>query len=82
MSIQTVHRGSFIQRQYPRNSLKHKVHVIAHTERAFMTIAAVDPNMSVTEAFRVADDVLRSGVRGISDIITVGTRAFKGLSGF
>ncbi len=25
----------------------------------------------VTEAFRVADDVLRQGVRGISDIITV-----------
>ncbi|GAB4813633.1 hypothetical protein N2152v2_000679 [Parachlorella kessleri] len=32
---------------------------------------AVDPNMPVTEAFRVADDVLRQGVRGISDIITV-----------
>ena len=27
--------------------------------------------MPVTEAFRVADDVLRQGVRGISDIITV-----------
>ncbi|KAL0036003.1 hypothetical protein WJX77_011061 [Trebouxia sp. C0004] len=32
---------------------------------------AVDANMPVTEAFRVADDVLRQGVRGISDIITV-----------
>lgn len=32
---------------------------------------AVDPNLPVTEAFRVADDVLRQGVRGISDIITV-----------
>ncbi|DBA74276.1 TPA: hypothetical protein ACH3X1_011057 [Trebouxia sp. C0004] len=31
---------------------------------------AVDANMPVTEAFRVADDVLRQGVRGISDIIT------------
>jgi len=31
----------------------------------------VDANMPVTEAFRVADDVLRQGVRGISDIITV-----------
>ncbi|RMZ57026.1 hypothetical protein APUTEX25_002258 [Auxenochlorella protothecoides] len=30
-------------------------------------LAAVDPNLPVTEAFRVADD----GVRGISDIITV-----------
>lgn len=27
--------------------------------------------MPVTEAFKVADDVLRQGVRGISDIITV-----------
>jgi len=32
---------------------------------------AVDPNLPVTEAFRVADDVLRQGVRGISDIITI-----------
>ena len=31
---------------------------------------AVDPAMPVTDAFRVADDVLRQGVRGISDIIT------------
>jgi hypothetical protein len=36
--------------------------------------AAVDANMPVTEAFRVADDVLRQGVRGISDIITVRRR--------
>ena len=33
--------------------------------------AAVDANVPVGEAFRVADDVLRQGVRGISDIITV-----------
>lgn len=32
---------------------------------------AVDPHLPVTEAFRVADDVLRQGVRGISDIITI-----------
>lgn len=32
---------------------------------------AVDANLPVTEAFRVADEVLRQGVRGISDIITV-----------
>ena len=36
-----------------------------------MLPAAVDAAMPVTEAFRVADDVLRQGVRGISDIITV-----------
>ena len=31
----------------------------------------MDPNLPLSEAFKVADDVLRSGVRGISDIITV-----------
>ena len=31
----------------------------------------MDANVPVTEAFKVADDVLRQGVRGISDIITV-----------
>lgn len=34
-------------------------------------LAAVSPNASVTEAFNLADDILRQGVRGISDIITV-----------
>ena len=34
-------------------------------------LTAVDRNTPVTEAFRVADDILRQGVRGISDIITV-----------
>ncbi|KAI8472295.1 MAG: plastid division protein FtsZ2 [Monoraphidium minutum] len=34
-------------------------------------LQAVDSNLPLGEAFRVADDVLRSGVRGISDIITV-----------
>lgn len=34
-------------------------------------LSAVDASLPVTEAFRVADDVLRQGVRGISDIITV-----------
>ena len=34
-------------------------------------LQAVDPNLPLSEAFKVADDVLRSGVRGISDIITV-----------
>lgn len=32
---------------------------------------AVDANVPVTDAFKVADDVLRQGVRGISDIITI-----------
>jgi cell division protein FtsZ len=34
-------------------------------------LETVDANLPMTEAFKAADDVLRSGVRGISDIITV-----------
>jgi len=34
-------------------------------------LKAVDSNMPVTDAFKMADDVLRQGVKGISDIITV-----------
>ena len=34
-------------------------------------LATVAQNTAMTEAFRFADDVLRQGVRGISDIITV-----------
>lgn len=36
-------------------------------------LTAVSPNTPVTEAFNLADDILRQGVRGISDIITVRT---------
>ncbi|KAK1300968.1 hypothetical protein QJS10_CPB13g01589 [Acorus calamus] len=34
-------------------------------------LTAVSPSTPVTEAFNLADDILRQGVRGISDIITV-----------
>eukprot|EP00899_Mesostigma_viride_P012141 jgi/Mesvir1/20928/Mv07999-RA.1 len=34
-------------------------------------LTAVSENTPVTEAFNLADDILRQGVRGISDIITV-----------
>ena len=34
-------------------------------------LSAVEKNTPVTEAFRIADDILRQGVRGISDIITL-----------
>lgn len=34
-------------------------------------LTAVSPNTPVTEAFNLADDILRQGVRGISDIILV-----------
>ncbi len=31
----------------------------------------MDSNVPIKEAFKMADDVLRHGVKGISDIITV-----------
>ena len=34
-------------------------------------LEVVSPNTSIVEAFRVADDVLRQGVQGITDLITV-----------
>eukprot|EP00894_Picocystis_sp_ML_P004904 jgi/Pico_ML_1/55421/g1107.t1 len=34
-------------------------------------LSTVDNNMPITEAFTLADEVLRQGVRGISDIITI-----------
>lgn len=36
-------------------------------------LTAVSSSTPVTEAFNLADDILRQGVRGISDIITVRT---------
>lgn len=49
-----------------------------HVPPAPWSRAAVDPHLPMTEAFRVADDVLRQGVRGISDIITVSARIWAG----
>lgn len=40
-------------------------------------LTAVSQSTPVTEAFNLADDILRQGVRGISDIITV--LVFNGL---
>ena len=34
-------------------------------------LQVVEPKTSVTDAFRIVDDVLRQGVQGISDLITV-----------
>ena len=34
-------------------------------------LQVVDPKTSMTDAFRIVDDVLRQGVQGISDLITV-----------
>lgn len=52
------------------NSLKSKVDtlIIIPNEKL---LQVVDKNTSINEAFRIADDVLRQGVQGISDLITV-----------
>jgi cell division protein FtsZ len=34
-------------------------------------LSVLDKNMSMMEAFRVADDVLRQGVQGVSDLVTL-----------
>lgn len=39
-------------------------------------LTAVSQSTPVTEAFNLADDILRQGVRGISDIITVWNHKF------
>ncbi|KAJ9530744.1 hypothetical protein QJQ45_014902 [Haematococcus lacustris] len=38
-------------------------------------LTAMDSNVPIRDAFKMADDVLRQGVRGISDIITVRQRS-------
>lgn len=35
----------------------------------------MDPKLPIRDAFKIADDVLRQGVKGISEIITVGVAA-------
>ncbi len=52
------------------NALKDKVDtlIIIPNDRL---LQVVEKNTSILEAFRVADDVLRQGVQGISDLITV-----------
>ncbi len=41
-------------------------------------LTAMDSNVPMKDAFKVADDVLRHGVRGISDIITVSPASIRG----
>lgn len=50
--------------------LKEKVDtiIIVPNERL---LQAVDKKVTIQDAFRLADDVLRQGVQGISDLITV-----------
>lgn len=52
------------------NNLKAKVDtlIIIPNEKL---LQVVDKNTSINEAFRIADDVLRQGVQGISDLIAV-----------
>ena len=41
-------------------------------------LSACDPNLPIGKAFQVADDVLRQGVRGITDIITARAASCRG----
>ncbi|RLM99561.1 hypothetical protein C2845_PM06G20170 [Panicum miliaceum] len=53
------------------------VPIIAGIAKSMVT--AVSPNTPVTEAFNLADDILRQGIRGISDIITVPGSSLMGI---
>ena len=59
-----------------RRAAEEGVHHLRETVDALITIPnerllqMVDPKTPITEAFRIADDVLRQGIGGISDLIT------------
>ena len=52
------------------NALKNKVDTLVTIPNDRL-LQVVDKKTPITEAFRVADDILRQGVQGISDLITV-----------
>ena len=59
-----------------RRSAEEGINALRDTVDALITIPnqrllqMVDPKTPITEAFRIADDVLRQGIAGISDLIT------------
>ncbi len=59
-----------------RRAAEEGIHHLRETVDALITIPnerllqMVDPKTPITEAFRIADDVLRQGIGGISDLIT------------
>jgi cell division protein FtsZ len=59
-----------------RRSAEEGINALKDTVDALITIPnqqllhMVDPKTPITEAFRIADDVLRQGIAGISDLIT------------
>ncbi|MDD5452871.1 MAG: cell division protein FtsZ [Candidatus Bipolaricaulis sp.] len=60
-------RAQRAQASLARLAEKSDVLIVVRNDR----LLEIVPNVSVTEAFRLADDVLLRGVRGISDLITV-----------
>ncbi|KJS83847.1 MAG: cell division protein FtsZ [Peptococcaceae bacterium BICA1-8] len=58
------------QAQTGANNLKEKVDTLITIPNDRL-LQVVDKNTSINEAFRIADDVLRQGVQGISDLIAV-----------
>jgi cell division protein FtsZ len=56
---------------------EHGVHALAEEVDTLIVVpnnrllAVLDKQTAITEAFRVADDVLRQGVQGISDLVTL-----------
>ena len=65
--LRTRVRANVVHHPHTSKSYTHKKNSLSF----FSLLDAVDASLPVTEAFRVADDVLRQGVRGISDIITI-----------
>lgn len=49
----------------------HATHAVMHTILPMLDPTAMDANVPIRDAFKIADDVLRQGVKGISEIITV-----------
>lgn len=59
-----------------RNNAEKAIEQLSHSVDALITIPndrllqTVDPRTSLTDTFKIADDVLRQGVQGISELIT------------
>jgi len=63
-------RKRMLQADMGINNLKSKVDTLIMIPNEKL-LQVVDKNTSINEAFRIADDVLRQGVQGISDLIAV-----------
>ena len=63
-------RKRMLQADMGINNLKSKVDTLIMIPNEKL-LQVIDKNTSINEAFRMADDVLRQGVQGISDLIAV-----------